>query len=353
MAETTTQQVIQREAPDIEAYKIGLMEQAKALTSTEPTGGLPSIQIAGLDPYSTQARTLANTGLGSYSPFVAAGNTAVGSGLSNLQAAQQNLNTSFAPATTAVAGIPSTTQAGMQSYDPNSAVANYMNPFQSAVTQNNIAEIRRQNDITRQQRNAAAVNAGAFGGSRQGIANAEADRNMTSLMNDQIAKDNAANYAQAQTSAMNQFNNQQGRQLQGSDINLRAGLGLGSLAQQLGQTQLGYGGTMGQLGVQQAGIGELNQNMSAKDIDLMNRLGIQSQQLNQQQLDATRQGNLQNIYEPYQRLSYYSDILRGAPSSQQTLSSTTAPSPSLLNQVVGAGIGGIGAYNAAQKSGII
>ena len=30
MAETTTQQVIQREAPDIEAYKIGLMEQAKA-----------------------------------------------------------------------------------------------------------------------------------------------------------------------------------------------------------------------------------------------------------------------------------------------------------------------------------
>ena len=78
------------------------------------------------------------------------------------------------------------------------------------------------------------MNAGAFGGSRQGIANAEADRNMTSLMNDQIAKDNAANYAQAQTSAMNQFNNQQGRQLQGSDINLRAGLGLGSLAQQLG-----------------------------------------------------------------------------------------------------------------------
>jgi len=353
MAETTTQQVIQREAPDIEAYKIGLMEQAKALSSSEPTGGLPALQIAGLDPFSTQARTLANTGLGSYSPYVAAGNTAVGSGLSNLQAAQQNLNTGFSPATTAVAGVPTTTAAGMQSYDPNTATANYMNPFQAVVTQNNLAEIRRQNDISRQQRNAAAVQSGAIGGSRQGIADAEAERNMARMMNDQIAKDNAANYAQAQAAGMNAFQNQQGRQLQGADINLRAGLGLGSLAQQLGQTQLGYGTTMGQLGVQQAGIGELAQNMSAKDIDLMNRLGIQSQQLAQQELDATRQGNLQNIYEPYQRLSYYSDILRGAPSSQQTLSSTTAPSPSLLNQVVGAGIGGIGAYNAANKAGII
>lgn len=353
MPETTTQQVIQREAPDIEAYKIGLMEQAKALSSSEPSGGLPPLQIAGLDPFSTQARTLANTGLGTYSPYVAAGNTAVGSGIANLQAAQQNLNTGFSPATTAVAGVPTTTAAGMQSYDPNTATANYMNPFQAAVTQNNLAEIRRQNDISRQQRNAAAVQSGAFGGSRQGIAEAEAERNMARMMNDQIAKDNAANYAQAQAAGMNAFQNQQGRQLQGADINLRAGLGLGSLAQQLGQTQLGYGTTMGQLGVQQAGIGELAQNMSAKDIDLMNRLGIQSQQLAQQELDATRQGNLQNIYEPYQRLSYYSDILRGAPSSQQTLSSTTAPSPSLLNQVVGAGIGGLGAYNAANKAGII
>ena len=106
MAETTTTQVIQREAPDIEAYKIGLMEQAKALSSSEPAGGLPPLQIAGMDPYSTQARTLANTGLGSYSPYIAAGSTAIGGGISNLQAAQQNLNTSFAPATTAVAGIP-------------------------------------------------------------------------------------------------------------------------------------------------------------------------------------------------------------------------------------------------------
>ena len=35
MAESQT--VIQREAPEIEAYKLGLMEQAKALAGTAPT----------------------------------------------------------------------------------------------------------------------------------------------------------------------------------------------------------------------------------------------------------------------------------------------------------------------------
>ena len=51
----TTQTVIQREAPDIEALKIGLMEQAKSLTGAEPTGGLPNIQVAEADPLQTAA----------------------------------------------------------------------------------------------------------------------------------------------------------------------------------------------------------------------------------------------------------------------------------------------------------
>ena len=45
--DTTSQTVFQREAPEIEAYKLGLMEQAKNLTGTEPTGGLPAVQAAG------------------------------------------------------------------------------------------------------------------------------------------------------------------------------------------------------------------------------------------------------------------------------------------------------------------
>ena len=84
----STQTVIQREAPDIEALKIGLMEQAKSLTGAEPTGGLPNIQVAGADPLQTAASDLAATGIGAYQPFLTAGQSALSSGIGVLAAGQ-------------------------------------------------------------------------------------------------------------------------------------------------------------------------------------------------------------------------------------------------------------------------
>lgn len=62
---------------------------------------------------------------------------------------------------------------------------------------------------------------------------------------------------------------------------------------------------------------------------------------------------MQNIYEPYQRLGFYSDILRGAPSTQSTLTVANTPNPSLLNQVVGGATAGLGIYGAANRGGLI
>jgi len=59
---------------------------------------------------------------------------------------------------------------------------------------------------------------------------------------------------------------------------------------------------------------------------------------------------MQQVYEPYQRLGFYSDILRGAPSSQMTISQGANVQPSVLNQLLGAGIGGLSLYGAAQKA---
>jgi hypothetical protein len=59
---------------------------------------------------------------------------------------------------------------------------------------------------------------------------------------------------------------------------------------------------------------------------------------------------MQQIYEPYQRLGFLSDIYKGAPSSQMTTSIQAAPQPGLLNQLLGAGIGGLSLYGAAQKA---
>jgi hypothetical protein len=57
---------------------------------------------------------------------------------------------------------------------------------------------------------------------------------------------------------------------------------------------------------------------------------------------------LQQAYEPFQRISFISDIYKGAPSSQQTISQTTAPSPSLVSQVAGLGTAGLAAYNLSK-----
>ena len=142
------------------------------------------------------------------------------------------------------------------------------------------------------------------------------------------------------------FQNQQARQQAAAQLQLAAGQGIGTLGSQAAQT-------LGTLGVQQAGLGELGTKLGTQDLTNLANLGQTQRNIAQQQLDAARQTNLQDIYEPYQRLSFYSDILRGAPSTQQTLSVSTAPSPSLLNQVVGGGIAGLGLAGAANKAGII
>ena len=62
---------------------------------------------------------------------------------------------------------------------------------------------------------------------------------------------------------------------------------------------------------------------------------------------------MQNIYEPYQRLGFYGDILAGAPTSQQQISQSASPDPSLLNQIVGGATSALGLYGAGKGTGLI
>ena len=127
---------------------------------------------------------------------------------------------------------------------------------------------------------------------------------------------------------MGAFEAQQGRALQG--------------AQQLGQ-----------FGVQQAALGELGSNLGRADVQSLQSMGAMNRDIAQQQLEAQRQTDMQTAYEPYQRLGFYSDILRGAPTTQSTITSSSAANPSLLNQIVGGAASGLGLYGAANKTGLI
>lgn len=133
MAEITEQ--IVREAPEIEAYKIGLMQAAKNLTA--PT--LPSYQVAGLSQDQRNAMQAGVSGIGAYLPYMTSGTGGLTAGASALgeaanvlrgadtrgqfTAAQQAYNMSGTPiagmgqaAASAITGLPYITQ-GARSMD--------------------------------------------------------------------------------------------------------------------------------------------------------------------------------------------------------------------------------------------
>lgn len=287
--------------------------------------------------------------------------------------------------------------------DPNVAQS-YMNPYMQNVVNQQQMDAQRQDDIAMGSRNARAVASGAFGGSRQGMQEAEAARNLAmQKANIQATGSNAA-YNQAQQA----FMADQARQLQAAQANQNMGYNVGQ--QNLGanlQTQsLGAGQNMqSQLANQQAQLyaqGQgLTQNQQANQFAQMNaqlaaqyglaglnaseqsrqfgtNLDVQglSQQLaaanqlgnlgqqqygqmmginaGQQQVGAQQQALEQQILNqrqadfatqqqyPYTQLGYLSNIVRGTPTGGSTQNVYQAPA-SVASQLGGIGQLGLGA----------
>ena len=632
MSERTITEQIVREAPQIEAYKEGLLQSAKGL-SDRPVG-LPAYQVAGFNPDQLQSFDLGRQGIGAYQPYLYGGNQALQQGLgttqeaadvlrgadtrNQYQAAQQAMNLSgqaanqmsgaagminpayqgltaasqyamgsdtsgmfpgaynflnqgaglsnlatIQAAQAAQLGQAPTTQAALMGgqqqvgaqqvgagniqaaqtgFNPNlqafqmgpaqqvstssltapgSAEA-YMSPYLQNALQPTLQEMQRQAEIQATRSNAQAVGAGAFGGSRQAIERAEANRNLmrsqsdviaqgmqgafssaqqqfnaeqqarlaaqqanqaagltvgqqnlasqqqtqqlgtqtglqtslanlssqqqanvqneanrlqasgmnqqaalqAALANQQVGYNTAAQNAQMQQQAnlanqqtqaqfgltgaqlgmqaagvtgqmggqMGQFGAQTGQlagqqagiqqnianllqqqastqgQLAGQQANIygqqagaygSTGQGIGALAgqqfgigQQMAQGLGQFGAQLGNLGVQRAALGQSAQQLGQQDVGFLYNIGQQQQGFNQQQLDAQRNTALQQAYEPYQRLSFLSDIYKGAPSSQQSISAATAPTPSVFQQAAGLGISGLATAAGVKKAGL-
>jgi hypothetical protein len=149
-----------------------------------------------------------------------------------------------------------------------------------------------------------------------------------------LAQAQAQNFLQAQQAS----ERERARQLQ-------AAQGIGALGLQ-------GASTLGQLGVQRAGIGELAQQSALRDIQTQFQLGKQQQLQQQAELEAKRKSDMAQLYEPYQRLGFLSDIYRGAPISQQTISQVQRPDVSPAQQLFGLGVAGLSAYGGAKQAGV-
>ena len=304
------EEYITREAPDIEARKLGLMDTAKALTEKGYT--LPDYILAGLTQAQKDALALQKTGIGAYSPYLTAGEAAITTGLGTTGQAIGQLG--------GITGAP--TQAQLDAY---------MNPFQQSVIDATMTELNKQGQLAESQLASQAQQAGAFGGSRFGVAQAELGENLQDARARALSQLNLQNFAQAQAGMQNQLERQR-----------LAAMGIGSLGQQ-----------QGALGQTIAGLGAQKQALGAQDVSNLMGLGGFEQQFAQQQEDIKRQNILQGIMQPYQQLSYYGDILQGAPSSQQMMSTSQASPVSPMQQAIGTGIGAISGIAGLRKLGVV
>ena len=243
---------------------------------------VPGKKVAGLQQPTLDAIQMARQGIGSYQPYLQGSGAAQQSALATTAAGQQALQ-------------------GMQ-FDPN-AISQYMDPYQKNVTQEALKEIDRQAAIQENQLAGKAAQAGAFGGSRFGLQQSETARNAQDLRSRRIFEDMSRNYQQAQA-AMNAANQQRVQQASGFG--------------QLGNIQSGIGQRFGQLG-------QAAQSGQQQDISTLTGVGGLLQQNQQQGFDTAYANELNKIQEPFNRVSFGSNILAQTSPFGGTQTQTISP----------------------------
>ena len=274
----------------------------------QPFSNDPSAYFAGASPMQINARNAA----------------------SNLTTAPQLAGATGMAAEAGLRGLDTrynTGQFGANTFDQGAA-QQYMNPYMQSVVDMQQQDAQRQADIASTGRNAQAVGAGAFGGSRQAITDAEAARNLS--MQKGAIQPQGLNTAY--TNAQQQFNADQARQQQAQQMyeqsrQYGAGLGMQGL-----QTALQGAGALGQLGQTQYG-------QQVGNINLQNQMGGQQQQEQQNILNQQIQNYATQQQYPMMQLANMSNLLRGLPMQSTTVQGYQAQ-PNAMSQLGGLGLTG-------------
>jgi len=190
----------------------------------------------------------------------------------------------------------------------------FMSPYMQNVVDVQQREAQRMSDIQGAQQRGQATQAGAYGGSRQALMEAERQRALASQKGSIQATGLQSAFDQARQAQ--QFGANLG--LQGAQAGLAGG-------QQM------YGQALGVLGQQQ-------------------QAGAQQQAYNQNILNQAIQNYAMQQQYPQQQLSFMNAQLRGLPMQASTTQSYQAP-PSYLSQAAGLGMAGYGLNKLIGKKG--
>ena len=293
-------------------------------------------------------------------------------------------------------------------YDPTrqfdtATAAQYMDPFMQTVVG------RQQDDAIekfRQQqagRDASAVQAGAFGGSRQAVQQGIAETGLMDQLGDiqatgsqrafeqaqqQFERDRAAGMtteqrraeeaarvqgigvgetARVQTGEAGELGRVQGirvgerarvqtgeagelARVQGIDVSEQARVQGATADEAMRQRefQLQTMGFSADMAREVAALGERARQGDIQAAQLLEAQGLGEMARGQARLDVGYEDFLRQQNFPRQQLADYSAILRGMPVADIGTQTTTAPGPSALQQALGAGISAVGLYKGMQ-----
>lgn len=256
-----------------------------ATTSVPPTGSTVGQQTGSesslsnwVGPYVTdmlgKGQALSNQGYQAYTGPLTAGE-------SNLQ---NQAFTGLANLT-----VPTTQMGAFTPGTFDTAAANtYMNPYLQGSLDPQIAEARRQAEISNMQNKAKLTQAGGYGGSRQAIMESENQRNL--LQN--LAGITGAGYNRAYDNAQAQFNAEQNRQQTAQ--NAANEYGLAALQKQ-------------------ADLGAIERTIEGEDIAARKK-----------QFEEERD-------DPYKKVSYQSSLLQGLPVGTTSYSYSQ---PNMLSEIL-------------------
>lgn len=187
------------------------------------------------------------------------------------------------------------------------SVQDYMNPYISAVTDIEAREARRQADIGRQSEQARLAQAGAYGGSRQAIMEAERQRNLGTQIGDITSKGLQGAYDRALQ-----------QRLAESRLGLEA-QGMGEQSKQFGAKY---------------GLESLGQQLTA---------GAEERRIAQEPLDFGYQQWQESLKYPYQQATYMQSLLQGLPLTAAPYQSTQGTSG--MTSALQGGLAGLALYN--------
>ena len=236
--------------------------------------------VAGEDPLSTSAINLATSGIGSYQPFLTAASGLTGTG----------------------AG----TGAG--------SIASFMSPYQTGVIDETLRQFDQSRIGGRQSIQDAAVQAGGFGGGREGALLGQYDADSLANRTGLAAQLLQQGFQNAQAARSNAFAQQQAL------ANARAGLGQNQFA-----------------------LSNFQRAGQSADVANLGQLGAFRQGLDQSRLQADMDAARTGAYEPFQRLSTYGTGITGLAGgvAGQQFQDPGTPSPFSTALSTALGIGGL------------